>query len=53
MVRNIMSWLETKIQLVISHMPLLARGQQSPTPEGGEYLPWSILPPEQDMALLC
>jgi hypothetical protein len=41
------------MQLVISHMPLLARGQQSPTPEGGEYLPWSSLHPEQDMASSC
>jgi hypothetical protein len=33
MVKEIMSWLETKMQLVISHMPLLARGQQVRPPK--------------------
>jgi hypothetical protein len=39
MVGNIMSWRKTKMQLANLHMPLLARGQESPTPEGGERLP--------------
>ena len=39
LVGNIMSWLSTKMQLVNSHMPLLARGQQTPTAEGGDHLP--------------
>lgn len=40
MAENVMGWLRTKMQLARSNM-LLARGQQSPTPEGGEYLPAS------------
>ena len=39
LVENIMRWLSTKMQLVNSHMPLLARGQQTPTAEGGDHLP--------------
>jgi len=40
MAENVMGWLRTKMQLARSNM-LLARGQQSPTSEGGEYLPAS------------
>jgi len=39
LVENIMRWLSTKMQLVNSHMPLLARGQRTPTAEGGDHLP--------------
>jgi hypothetical protein len=51
MVEGVLSWRKTKIQLVNSHMPLLARGQQSPISEGGEHLPWSRFHSDQDMTL--
>jgi hypothetical protein len=47
MAENDMGWLRTKMQLARSNM-LLARGQQSPTPEGGEYLPASTCISEQN-----
>jgi hypothetical protein len=52
MVENIMSWISTKMQLVNSYMPLLARGHQSPTPEGGERLPSCRFPRHDAFVLL-